>query len=51
MWQLQHRVPSWKLKSCIDALQVRPIDLAAIAEATGVQFASAEMVDVAATVS
>ena len=48
MWQLQLRVPAWKLKACIDALQVRPIDLAAIAETTGVQFASAEMVDVAA---
>ena len=41
-------MPAWKLKACIDALQVRPIDLAALAETTGVQFASAEMVEVAA---
>ena len=48
MWQLQHRTPAWKLKACIDALQVRPVDLAVLAEATGVQFASSEMVEVAA---
>ena len=41
-------MPAWKLKACIDDLQVRPIDLAALAETTGVQFASAEMVDLAA---
>ena len=33
MWQLHHRMPAWKLRACIDALQVRPIDLAALAEA------------------
>ena len=27
MWQLQHRMPAWKLNACIDALQVRPVDL------------------------
>ena len=48
MWQLQHRMPAWKLKACIDALQVRPVDLAVLAEAIGVQFASAEMVEMAA---
>ena len=48
MWRLQHRMPAWKLKACVDALQLRPIDLAALAETTGVQFASAEMVDLAA---
>ena len=48
MWQFHHRMPAWKLRACIDALQVEPIDLAALAEATGVQFASAELVEVAA---
>ena len=48
MWQLHHRMPAWKLKVCIDALQVRPVDLTALAEVTGVQFASAELVEVAA---
>ena len=40
-------MPAWKLKAYIEALQVRPIDLAALAETTGVQFASAELVEVA----
>ena len=47
MWQLHHRMPAWKLKAFTDALQVRPIDLAAIAEITGVQFASAELIEAA----
>ena len=47
MWQLHHRMPAWKSKAYIEALQARPIDLAALAEATGVQFASAELVEVA----
>ena len=47
MWQLHRRMPAWKLKAYTEALQVRPIDLAALAEATGVQFASAELVEVA----
>ena len=41
-------MPAWKLKACTEAFQARPVDLAAIAEATGVQFASDELVDVAA---
>ena len=48
MWQLHHRMPAWKLKACTEALQVKPVDLAALAEATGVQFASVELVEVAA---
>ena len=48
MWQLQHRMPAWKLKACVDALQVRPVDLAVLIETTGVQFASAELVEVTA---
>ena len=47
MWQLHRRMPAWKLKAYTEALQVRPIDLAALAETTGVQFASAELVEVA----
>ena len=47
MWQLHHRMPAWKLKAYTEALQVRPIDLTALAETTGVQFASAELVEVA----
>ena len=48
MWQLHHRMPAWKLKACTEALQIKPVDLAALAEATGVQFASVELVEVAA---
>ena len=48
MWQLHHRMPAWKLKACTEAMQVKPVDLAALAEATGVQFASVELVEVAA---
>ena len=48
MRELHHRMPAWKLKACTEALQARPVDLAAIAEATGVQFASGELVEVAA---
>ena len=48
MWQLRHRMPAWKLKACTEAMQVKPVDLAALAEATGIQFASVELVEVAA---
>ena len=48
MWQLHHRMPAWKFKACTEALQVKPVDLAVLAEATGVQFASVELVEVAA---
>ena len=40
MWQLHHRMPAWKLKACTEAMQVKPVDLATLAEATGIQFAS-----------
>ena len=48
MRQLRHRMPAWKLKACVEALQASPVDLAAIAEAKGVQFATVELVEVAA---
>ena len=48
MWQLHHRMPAWKLKACTEVLQVRPIDLAAVAESTGIQFATDELIEVAA---
>ena len=42
MWRLHHSSPAWKLKVCIEAMKVRPIDLTALAQETSVQFASAE---------
>ena len=41
MWRLHRCLPAWKLKVCIDAMKVRPIDLAVLAQETSVQFASA----------
>ena len=40
--------PAWKLKVCSDALQARPIDLSTLAQETGAQFASVELVEMAA---
>ena len=48
MWRLHHSSPAWKLKVCIDAMKARPIDLATLAQATSVQFASVELVELAA---
>ena len=49
MWRLHHSSPAWKLKVCIEAMKVRPIDLTALAQETSVQFASAELVEMAAS--
>ena len=45
--QLQNHMPAWKLKTCIEALRADPIDLARIAEVTGIQFDTVELVKVA----
>ena len=42
------RVPAWKISKCIQALNAKPIDLAHIAEVTEIQFASNDLVAVAA---
>ena len=44
MRQLQNRMPAWKLKTCNEALRVTPVDLARIAEVTGIQFDTVELV-------
>ena len=49
MWRLHRSLPAWKLKVCIDAMKVRPVDLAALALETSVQFASVELVETAAS--
>ena len=46
--QMHRRIPAWKLKLCVEALNARPIDLARIAEVTEIQFVTEELVDVAA---
>ena len=48
MWRLHHSSPAWKLKVCIDAMKARPIDLTTLAQETSVQFASVELVEMAA---
>ena len=48
MWRLHHSSPAWKLKVCIDAMKVRPIDLTTLAQETSVQLASVELVEMAA---
>ena len=50
MWRLHRSSPAWKLKVCSDALQARPIDLSTLAQETGAQFASVELVEMAANV-
>ena len=47
MWRLHHSSPAWKLKICIDAMKVRPVDLSSLAQKTSVMFASAELVEMA----
>ena len=47
MWRLHHSSPAWKLKACIDAMKVRPVDLSSLAQGTSVQFASVELVELA----
>ena len=47
MRRFHHSTPAWKLKMCIDAMKVRPVDLASLAQETGVQFASVELVEAA----
>ena len=48
MLRLHHSSPAWKLKVCIEAMKVRPIDLSSLAMETGVRFASDELVEKAA---
>ena len=48
MWRLHHSSPAWKLKICIDAMKVRPVDLSSLAQKTSVMFASDELVEMAA---
>ena len=45
---LHSRVPPWKISNCIQALNAQPIDLTHIAEVTEIQFASNDLVVVAA---
>ena len=47
MWQFHHSSPAWKVKTCIDAMKVRPIDLSSLVQETGVKFASVELVELA----
>ena len=49
MWRLHHCSPAWKLKVCIDAMKARPVDLSSLAQETSVQFASVELVEMAAS--
>ena len=49
MRRLHHRSPAWKLNVCLEAMKVRPIDLTILAQETNVQFASAELVEMAAS--
>ena len=49
MWRLHRCMPAWKLKICIDAMKVRPVDLSSLAQETSVQFASEELVEMAAS--
>ena len=46
--QMHRRIPAWKLKLCVEALNTRPINLARIAEVTEIQFETDDLVDVAA---
>ena len=46
--QMHRRIPAWKLKLCAEVLNASPADLARIAEVTEIQFATVELVDVAA---
>ena len=45
--QMHRRIPAWKLKLCVEALNARPIDLVRIAEVIEIQFATEELFDVA----
>ena len=45
---MHSRVPAWKLSKCIKVLNAQPLDLEYIAEVTEIQFASEELVAVAA---
>ena len=47
MWRLYHSSPAWKLKMCVDAMKVRPVDLSSLAQTTTVSFASVELVEMA----
>ena len=46
--QMHQRIPAWKLKMCVEALNARPIDHARVTEVTEIQYASDELVAVAA---
>ena len=48
MLRLYHNSPAWKLKTCIDAMKVRPVDLPSLAQATSVNFGSVDLVEEAA---
>ena len=48
MLRLYHSSPAWKLKTCIDAMKVRPVDLPSLAQTTSVNFASVDLVEEAA---
>ena len=45
---MHKRIPAWKLKLRVKALSARPIDHVRITEVTEIEFANAELVDVAA---
>ena len=48
MWRLHHCSPAWKSKICIDAMKARLVDSLSLAQETSVQFASVELVEMAA---
>ena len=47
MWRFHHGTPAWKLKTCINAMKVRPLEMSSLAKETGVKFASVELVEMA----
>ena len=46
--QMHKHIPAWQLKMCTEALSARPTDHTRTTEVTEIQFASDELVDVAA---
>ena len=48
MWQLHQRMPACKLRKCAEAVRVTPVDLTHLIEVMGIQFATVELVEVAA---
>ena len=49
MLRLYQCSPAWRLKACIDAMKIKPIDLSSLLQETGVKFASVDLVEMAAS--